>query len=330
MLSSLLASSSSEGLRIWENDSKNNLESKASFLGTTGFSCLSWNHTNQVIAVGGKESNTISLIQTSNGQLLSTIPFALEQQQTQGGGINTLSFSGNSRYLASGQLNHVNLWDLKRRTLKVTFGEHKGKITALSLVPETDLIAGDSAGSIRIWDVKCSKCVAEMVLHSVGVSCLEMSSMGPSRIYSGYEDGVLALWDFASKTVVRTQQVHAGGALCSLAISPKNSRLVATAGATDGRVCLIDSNAPSAAEPSAQIDVGDKVTCISFHEESINCAVGTLSGNILIYDWRSVRRPLVQIEAAHGPISALSFQVVVLWYFYYRLDDICHKIINNK
>lgn len=289
-------------------------QSSSAFKGTL-LSCLAWNHTNQVLAVAGNKPQ-ISLVQANNGQLLSTIPFTAEQAFV--GPIQALAFSGNSRYLASGNGRFVHLWDLKRRALKGYLGEHQGAVTALGLSQEGDVVAGDDAGCLRIWDIKLDTHTdmplpaAAGATTSPAVTCLQLSYLGPPRVASGYTDGALVLWDYPTRTLLRRQTVHPTGQLTGLAYSPKNARLVATCGG-DGKVTLNDTGSKPGAAPSASIVVGDHLTCISFHEDAIHCCVGTNAGYALVYDWRNVRKPVAKVDAhLPYPVAAIAFQLARL------------------
>ena len=289
-------------------------QSSSAFKGTL-LSCLAWNHTNQVLAVAGNKPQ-ISLVQANNGQLLSTIPFTAEQAFV--GPIQALAFSSNSRYLASGNGRFVHLWDLKRRALKGYLGEHQGAVTALGLSQEGDVVAGDDAGCLRVWDIKLNShtdmplSAAAGVATAPSVTCLQLSYLGPPRVASGYTDGTLALWDYPTRTLLRRQTVHPTGQLTGLAYSPKNARLVATCGG-DGRVTLNDTGSKPGGPPSASIVVGDHLTCISFHEDAIHCCVGTNAGYALVYDWRNVRKPVAKVDAhLPYPVTAIAFQLARL------------------
>ena len=125
----MIASVSGNGLQIFEVDSMSELRPTARSE-VPGAQCLSWNHTNQVVAVGGT-SDSIHLVQVHNGEYLSTIPF--NDEDAFSGVVRAVAFSNNSRYLASSAENVVNLWDLKRRQLKATFTGHRGAVSCLSI-----------------------------------------------------------------------------------------------------------------------------------------------------------------------------------------------------
>ena len=220
---------------------------------------VAWNHTNQVVAIAGSEPK-ISLVQASDGQLLSTIPFSAEEAFE--GPTRAIAFSNNSRYLASSSNRVVNLWDFKRRNLKASFTGHKGDVNAIAIAPEGDIVAGDSTGMLRIWDIKKGTSSKDLCVQTssdqdptkktnsnVAVNCVQVSQFGAMRIASGYADGYLALWDYSTLQLLRSQRVH-NGDVNALAFSPKNSRLVATTG-MDGRVALVDTGSRTLSAPSA-------------------------------------------------------------------------------
>ena len=86
-------------------DLRQNIESSTTTSNISGIddsndlSSVCWNHTNQVLAFGGNDCK-ISLIQASNGQLLTKLPLN-DKDVTINDPITSLKFSGNSRYIAA-------------------------------------------------------------------------------------------------------------------------------------------------------------------------------------------------------------------------------------
>jgi WD40 repeat protein len=300
----------SDSLKVWKFDDLE-LTLTSEFQAGQASSCIAWNHTNQVVAVGGSDSK-IYLVHASNGQVLSS----LQVSEELGGNSSSISFSDNSRFLAAAVRGDLQLWDLKARQIKSVMVEHRGDITATRFLPTGEIIAGDKTGAVRIWDSKAFISSPELKLPSVsgsigvGVTSLEVSHASAAYLATGYTDGSLGIWDAATYRLLRKQHCHAG-LLNAVSYSPKNPRLVATGG-SDGKVTLIDTGSKSSAGPSAVIEMLGRVpvTSVSFHEDAVHTALGLQNGNVLVYDWRSIKHPVVEV-AAHGPSSVmgLSFQV---------------------
>jgi WD40 repeat protein len=302
-------------VKVWEGNvvTGDNLSVKASFVPEElqGSSCnVAWNHTNQVLAVTSK-APTISLIHAHNGHLLSTVPFTnAEIDRTMN--FNKCVFSLNSRYVASsiGEKGIV-LWDLKRRNMRMKLDQHDSPVVDMCYISDSILLAGESAGTVKIWNVKMGAPAGEVYNttseSSRTLNCIQPSRSGQYKLAGGCADGVMCVWDMNTAVLLREQRVHRE-ALTAISFSPKNTRLVATTG-LDGRMALVDTASRTSADPSASIDLGEPLSSVSFHEDSIHCAVGTVSGSILLYDWRSIRRPLCRIDA-HGPepVQQLAFQ----------------------
>ena len=312
-MTSYLASSSNV-VNTYEYSVDSNLRLKTTCDGLGDkVNALSWNHTNQVIAAAGSNQR-ITLIQSSNGQFLSAIPF---DQTVISDKISTLCFSGNSRYLASSAGHNIQLWDLKKRSLKTTLPGTTGDVTCLTLAPDgARCVSGDKGGALRLWDVKHgrysdlkSPAAASEALFSpiLAVDQPAAHLVSVPKAASGDGGGTLSVWDLATGTQISSNVIHSGG-VASLGFSPKNGRLVATCG-PDGRLCLMDIGAASGT-PSASTELpGEHLTHVAFHENAIQCAIGTASGWLHVYDWRNTHQPLCSVHAHPGRrASALAFQ----------------------
>ena len=320
--------SASEALKVWKfENSELQLTSRFEGFSNTGnCTCLAWNHTNQVVAAGGSDSK-IYLVQANNGQILSSLQISEDDLNA-----SSVAFSSNSRYLATSLNSDLQLWDLKRRQLKSVMTDHRGQITSTSFLPTGEIISGDLAGAVRIWDSKAFLSSPELLVPSISAPTVGVTSVGysiasASFFSAGYTDGSLGVWDAATYKLVRRQQCHTG-VLNALAYSPRNPRLVATAG-SDGRVTLIDTGSKnSSSDPSAVIELAERVniTTIAFHEDAIHTAVGLSNGKVLLYDWRSIKRPVVNISAHDArSVLALAFQVFVFLIVFLRAHVVSNK-----
>lgn len=286
---------------------------------TAHLHALTWNHNQQVVAVGGSDSK-VHLIQANTGGVLTSLPFSEQDQFL--GDVNCLSFSHSSRYLASSVNDSIKVWDLKKRNLKASFNGHKSKINCMLFSPEEAMIvSGDIDGVLKLWNVDSNSSSDDLTLktglESSSLNCMQFVYSNPHQLVCGYGDGSLALWNLESATVMRhIERIHRGP-ITGISMSPKNDRLVATSG-KDGFVHLNDLlSRPGSSEShpaaAATLSVGEHVSAISFHDSAFHIAVGTLSGYIYLYDWRSPRNPICQVPA-HNPhtVNQLIFQVCLI------------------
>ncbi len=305
LISMALLASGSSSVKIWSFDGSS-LEPSASAVGTAeDILSVRWNHTNQVVAAGTSASN-IHLLQGSTGQLLSTLSFLSSGIE---GAVRCLSFSSNSRYLAAAVSRSVHVWDLKKRSVKISLEQQATTVDCVSFTADGLVVSGDDHGSLKIWDINRNEITGDLKRNgnAAAIRSLEVSPV--MQAACGYSDGGLAVWDLVSSSAACLLAHLHRGPVQALAVSPRNPRLVVSAG-EDGRINLIDSLAVPNTAPSAYIDSGERIMSISFQENAIHTAVGTHGGNVLVYDWRNITKPIVRVPAHNPfPVYSLSFQV---------------------
>lgn len=333
----MIATISSNEAKVWEfNASSKSIEEKLipqPLHYDLSYCC--WNHTNQVVALANSQGQ-INLCHAQTGQLLSVIPFEKDSlgqivESLPTTSIREVAFSANSRYIAHTLNDSIIVWDLKKRSIRNNLlcpgaatqgGTSNLTARSLSFFPEGTLVSGDSSGHIQIWDVSKSSSTAATALVSntkfdaisavpraapPSVSCVRVSTSGTSKVVATYSSGYLCMFDAATTSLLRQQQVHASDIPC-VAFSPKNPRLVVSAG-SDGKLILHDTGSRGDLVTAA-ITLGAPATTLSFHEDAIHTAVGTQQGRVLIYDWRNVSKAVATWEPHSGqPIVSVAFQV---------------------
>jgi hypothetical protein len=314
-----LLASVADSVRVWRYEAGDVLSpvSQPFFAhGVDELHAISWNHTNQVVATAG--GNQINLIHAQHGQLLSSIPFTDTTDNTRivfDGEIRSLAFSSNSRIIASSSGRSLHVWDLKRRVLKAYLTGHRNRINAVACLHEGEIISGDNGGVIRLWDASHSNSnFFEMVPGddsptNTSVTCVRPTILGSTKFAAGYSNGSVSMWDPKTGSMLRKLRVcPSGNAVSGLSFSPRNAKLMACCG-VDGRLALVDISSHARSDtPSAFTDCGHHLTSISFHEDAIHSVVGTQSGQLLVYDWRSFKLPVSTVEAHGYPIKAAAFQ----------------------
>lgn len=322
-----MLASVSESLKVWQSDESQGDQFRLQLLNKVElpnehFHSLSWNHTNQVIALGGKQPK-INLIQANSGQLLSTL--VLSESKLLSNPIKAMEFSSNSRFIACAVGAPVQLWDLKRRQIKSVFTGHIYPVVSVSFTPDGDLFTGDCYGNIKLWNSKSNLSVLSINATNAdngslsippegGLTCMKYSAPS-SLLLSGFNDGFVRIYDFSSQEILqslREQQLHSDR-VTAMTASPKNSKLVTTA-SLDQKLLLIDTSSKFSSNGSngvcGMVQTEHRLTSLAFHENGLYTAAGTEDGYILVYDWRHVRRP-ISSTAAHHPnaIHQLQFQV---------------------
>ena len=219
---------------------------------------ISWNHTNQVIAI----SNTfgeVQLFHSQTGELLSNIPFD-SNTSSKHYPSHSLSFSENSRYLSQSIQSSVLMWDLKKRILKNNF-ICGSDVAALSYLQDSKLAAGDVSGTVYLWDLKTNQLHGSIAPADTDLCSITHMKSASSRIATSLSDGRLNIYDINTMKLIRTQSIHSQS-VSGMSFSPKNSRLIASCG-LDGTLSLTDILSKTQ-EPTASIVTGTILTFFFF------------------------------------------------------------------
>jgi hypothetical protein len=302
-----LLASVSNSLKVWNFDEQNlNLIAECNFKEKDiDLNSVTWNHNQQVVAVAGNCSN-IYLVQASTGQILSSLPFKEEDRFI--GDVVSLSFSNNSRYLASTNNSNAVIWDLKRRSVRTILEGHRHNLNSLLFTPDGILLTGDLDGNLRAWNVDRNTSTADLFHKSLHIP-LNSLQLSPSarQLSTGYNDGSLTLWSMESMIPSGHLPSLHDGPISSLSYSPKNERLLGSSG-LDGKIHLVDVSMNSST-PAMSIRTPEMIQSISFHESSLYISAGSSNGSLYLYDWRNVKKPLHEIPSHnHQPIRSVMFQ----------------------
>ena len=113
------------------------------------------------------------------------------------GNITTLSWSPDSRWLASGANNDsiIHIWDVTNNSEVMTLRGHDGWIRSLAFSPDGQYLASGSTDlSIRIWDIAQQQTVAVLTGHTDLVGGLAWSA-DSQILASASRDGSVRQWD---------------------------------------------------------------------------------------------------------------------------------------
>ncbi|XP_054735022.1 angio-associated migratory cell protein [Anastrepha obliqua] len=173
------------------------------------------------------------------------------------------------------------------------------------------LLAGSESGEIYMWRIPAGDC---KILPASGVRCnaADLAADG-KKLFVGYSDGVVKLWDLKSGTVImevdeQNPMAHDSAVLCLTC--DKESPLYAS-GSINGKILFCTNNGPVGA-----VETDGSVECIAFSpsNELKLVASGTLKGQIAIWDYGKYTLRTIcdhvdvegeESERYHGGITSL-------------------------
>jgi WD40 repeat protein len=183
------------------------------------------------IATAGWDG-TIRFWNPSTGNLKRTL--------TEAGPIESLAFSADGRWLATGEKvdvtqknkkpGTVRLWDAKSHSLVASFPEHGHTVTCLAFSPDSRLLVSSGYDNkVCIFDVESKKLHSSHEWHDRGVKAVAFSPDGRTLATAGSRDALVYLWDTETWQKRRTLSGHVGN-VHSLRFTNDGKILLASAG----------------------------------------------------------------------------------------------------
>ena len=248
---------------------------------------IQWSPTNGALACGGSDGRAHLLKPT--GELLGRIPGGDDDDDAFP--VTALAFSKGSRYLATaGESTDVVIWDLKRKSKLKTLAGHLDAVDAVVYSPGDQHVAsGGRSGAVILHSPVSGLAVGEMtpdVPEPAPVSSLHYNPHRRQMLASAANDGVVRLWDTGIRRLGSSHVVGDVAAACRHArFSPADPGLLAAASA-DGRVYLIDANAPKSSAMVGSIALGAEATSVAWRGDGGALAAGAGDGRVVWIDPR--------------------------------------------
>ena len=106
--------------------------------------------------------------------------------------------------LTAAEDGYMKFWDIKARALIKTFEISEGKITSLCAFTNgmSKVLAGDSNGELKVWDLETGKQVASIKAHTNSVCAVSVSNDG-TLVASGGADKALKIWDLKTCSLLK-------------------------------------------------------------------------------------------------------------------------------
>jgi WD40 repeat protein len=207
--------------------------------------------------------------------------------------INCVAFNPNGENLVTGCNDaFIGIFKLDWFTMKVAFIApllgHTSPILSLAFNPVGDIIAsGSHDGTIKMWDVKTSKCVNTLDGCGGAVNSIKFHQTAlPAVLATGHNDNTTKLWLLSDKSSVNCIATLAGhtGPVLSVAFHPHGD-ILAT-GSQDHTVRLWHLSANKLSATCVAILTGHKgpVNSVQFNQTNTFLVTGSNDGTVRVYN----------------------------------------------
>ncbi len=237
----------------------------------------------QFLASLSENSSKVILWDINTG----TISKTLEAQSV----INSVSFSANSKMLASGNRGKtITVWELENGSVLKTLNGHSGSVNSVAFFPYEENVlasAGDDA-AVRFWEIKSGKEreKSRIAGYSSAIKTIAISPDNRS-LAAGSDDETIVLWNINEEKpkIERTLKEH-DSALKALSFS-SDSRTVISASENANNIILWELKKDEGAK-LFQADLDDVLVIF------ISCMLGTIAFSALTMLYLNRKTNLVE------------------------------------
>ncbi|KAJ2796115.1 hypothetical protein H4R21_004840, partial [Coemansia helicoidea] len=217
----------------------------------------------------------------------------------------------NALFVADNTARQVRRWDFVRREYTAVCQTHDSAISCMDVCPKKRLVATASAhgGEIALFNLlHNTRSDLRSATHKA-LTCVSIAPVHRSLVAIGSEDGLVQLFDAVRSGAApqRTfSHVHSAP-LRGIAFHPLSHSTIITSG-LDRRIVITDTNAyPGGARAKGALEISAKVplTCLSCSQDPCAIGVGTIDGDVLVYDSRMPATPLwhASVKPNHAVVS---------------------------
>ena len=233
----IISGSWDNSLRLW--DLNGNLLSQPLY-GHDGFILSLAVSPDGKYVVSGGGDQTLRLWDLDNGSAVG-YPFAGHEAA-----VSSVAFSPDGKYIFSGSWDKTaRWWDLSGQQIGLTLVGHEGRVRAIAVTSEKDLISGSDDRTLRFWELHGNLVGSSFRGHSKSVLTVAFSPDG-EYVVSGSEDKTLRLWTKDGKAIGEPWLGHQQG-INAVAFSPDGEYVVS--GSEDKTLRLWTKDGKAIGEP---------------------------------------------------------------------------------
>ncbi|XP_048738693.2 protein NEDD1-like isoform X2 [Ostrea edulis] len=259
-----------------------------------------WSHDNTFLASVAVNSDKISIYSCK----ASGFPIATLECSP---GRLCLDLTSTSRYLViGGSDNIINAWDLKSRTVKKTYKDHKGPVSCVLFnANDSHIASGSESGEIIVYNVVTGQGCRPMTAPKVqAIRQLQFNSVKKSLLGSVSEDGAVNLWDINTRRLLHSYNTAHIASATGLQFSPLNDILLLSVG-LDKRIICFDVQSKKQVK---SISVDSPLTSVDVKSDGVTVLVGSTRGKVFLYDLRKADSPFHVFNAHRSSVQRLKFE----------------------
>ncbi|KAJ2125918.1 hypothetical protein IW147_000390 [Coemansia sp. RSA 720] len=259
---------------------------------------VSWASDGNTFVVGGRGTSMRQYGRT--GEALQDIK--LNRQTERGGRMSIAAVkhygsASESLFVGNSTARQVRRWDFVRKEY-TTCQTHESDISCLAVCAKKRIVASATAqgGEIALFNLQHNTRSDLRSATHKALTCIDIAPGLRSHVSVGSEDGLLQLFDATRSggAPLRSFSHLHSAPLRGLEFHALSSSTLVTAG-LDKRVVVTDANAYSTSSNSGcalEIRTQAPLTCLACAQDPYVIGVGTIDGDVLVYDARMTPTPL--------------------------------------
>ncbi|KAI9598656.1 WD40-repeat-containing domain protein [Syncephalis fuscata] len=220
------------------------------------------------------------------------------------GEISTMCMAQRGRQvMVAGSHGIIRRWDRQDGRWLESLTGHKGAITSMALdIDQTHLGSVSVMGKLIVHNLQKGLQQPYSIPTEQSLNAIDYSKFRKSLLLCGGDDGAVHMLDTnQGQTPIQTFQSVHSAPVKGVAFSPFNRYLMCSAG-LDKRVVLYDAEKQGAIKT---LSTDQPLTTLSFKNDGVTIAAGTIQGKLLLFDLRSSSKPLASVWA-HEPHAVKS------------------------